>query len=98
MSYSDKASGLSQYLKQKRMEKGITQLEASRYLGHTTSQYISNFERGLCEPSIETAMKLCDVYKVGRRELYGLMVDLYTEELNQKIFAKTRKTKLIRRN
>lgn len=89
----EKKNGLGGFLKEKRTLKGVTQLEASRVLGHTTSQYISNFERGLCEPSVETALKLSEVYGFGKRELFDLMVKIYAEDLNEKLFSRSSKSK-----
>lgn len=89
MASRTKIKGLSAFLREKRIEGNITQLQASRALGHSSPQYISNFERGLCEPSLETAMKLCELYGIPRRQLYEIMVDMYQQELSDKIFKKT---------
>jgi DNA-binding XRE family transcriptional regulator len=67
-------------------------MEAARYLGHSTAQYISNLERGLCEPSVEMAINLCEFYGGNRRDLYELMVDLYQAQLKQR-FTKMKKAK-----
>lgn len=88
MASRTKIKGLSSFLRETRVEKGLTQLQASRALGHSSPQYISNFERGLCEPSLETAMKLCELYEIPRRQLYDLMVEMYQSELEVKIFKK----------
>jgi transcriptional regulator with XRE-family HTH domain len=79
--------GLTQFLRKKRIEKKITQLQAATALGHSTAQYVSNFERGLCEPSIETVLKLCEYYGISKRELYDLMLELYESALKKKIFS-----------
>lgn len=79
-----KVKGVSQYLREKRIEAEITQIEAGRYLGHTSPQYISNLERGLCEPSVEMAIKLCDFYGGSRKELFETMIDLYHSQLKQR--------------
>ncbi len=88
MASRTKIKGLSAFLRETRIEKSITQLQASRALGHSSPQYISNFERGLCEPSLETAMKLCELYGIPRRQLYDIMVEMYQIELEAKIFKK----------
>lgn len=78
---------LAQFLREKRLESEITQITAAQALGHSTAQYISNFERGLCEPSVKIALKLCECYGINRRELYELMIESYQVELSRKIFA-----------
>lgn len=87
-----KVKGVSQYLREKRLESGKTQMEAARYLGHSTAQYISNLERGLCEPSVEMAINLCEFYGGSRKDLYELMIDLYETQLKAR-FAKGKKAK-----
>ncbi|MCM2281315.1 MAG: helix-turn-helix domain-containing protein [Bdellovibrionaceae bacterium] len=89
MASRTKIKGLSAFLRDKRIELNMTQLQASRALGHSSPQYISNFERGLCEPSLETAMKLCELYGIPRKQLYEIMVELYQQEMSDKIFKKT---------
>mgnify|MGYP001578355531 CR=1 FL=1 len=67
-------------------------MEAARHLGHSTAQYISNLERGLCEPSVEMAINLCEFYGGSRRDLYDLMLDLYESQLKAR-FTKIKKAK-----
>lgn len=89
MASRNRIKGLSQFLRERRRAKKITQLSAAEALGHSTAQYISNFERGLCEPSLETALKLCVCYGISKRELYDLMVQSYRVELKYRIFKET---------
>ena len=86
MKFRGKVKGVAQFLRSVRIKKDITQIDAARSLGHSTAQYISNFERGLCEPSVEMALKLCEFYGVTKRELYDLMMENYQEALKEKIF------------
>jgi transcriptional regulator with XRE-family HTH domain len=87
-----KVKGVSSFLREKRLESGLTQMEAARHLGHSTAQYISNLERGLCEPSVEMAINLCEFYGGSRKELYDLMLDLYESQLKVR-FTKSKKAK-----
>ncbi|MES2962310.1 MAG: helix-turn-helix transcriptional regulator [Bdellovibrionota bacterium] len=86
-----KVKGVSSYLREKRLESELTQMEAARHLGHSTAQYISNLERGLCEPSVEMAINLCEFYGGSRKELYELMLELYEDQLKARF--KSKKTK-----
>lgn len=88
-----KTKGLSGFLKQARIEKSITQFDAAKALGHATPQYISNFERGLCEPSLDMAIKLCELYEVPKEKLFKVMMSIYEETLREKMFTKSRKSK-----
>lgn len=82
-----KEKSLGQFLRQKRIDGKFTQLQAARELGHTSAQYISNFERGLCEPSVETAVKLCKLYGITKKELYEVMIDVYRVQVKARIFS-----------
>ncbi len=57
-------NSLSQYLKEKREECGMSQLEVARQLGYSSPQFVSNWERGIVAPPIETIAVLIDLYKI----------------------------------
>lgn len=86
------ARGLTQFLKRARIERGLTQMEAARHLNHATSQYISNFERDMCEPSLETTIKLCELYEIPTQELVHFMVTQYEENLCELLDFKSQKS------
>jgi DNA-binding XRE family transcriptional regulator len=86
-----KPSSLNELLKDARTAKNMTQIKAAHAIGHTTSQYISNMERGLCTPSLEMAVRLADHYQIPKRELYKLMTSVYDAELRSALFGKHRR-------
>lgn len=54
---------LGKYLRQARIEKGLTQKDLSEIMGYTSPQFISNIERGLCSPPLDCLreiIKNCD--------------------------------------
>lgn len=60
---------LAQYLKRKRGEARISQIEVAKQLGYTTPQFISNWERGVSSPPLEKLGEIARIYKIPRREL-----------------------------
>lgn len=86
-----RVKGISQFFREKRTSAEMTQFEAAKNLGHSTAQYISNLERGLCEPSLDMALKLCDMYDVPKRELYDLLLEVYEVELKKRVFGRAAK-------
>jgi transcriptional regulator with XRE-family HTH domain len=60
---------LSEYLKDKRVEKGLSQLEVAKVLGYSSPQFVSNWERGLVSPPLETVAVLIDLYKISANEV-----------------------------
>ena len=83
MATRTKVKGLSGFLREKRIAAGFTQMEAAQHIGHSTPQYISNYERELCEPSIEMAVKLAELFGISRKSLYEVLVALYSQHIGE---------------
>ena len=49
------------YLKDKRIEAGVTQAFLAESLGYSSAQYISNYERGLCNPPLKNLFLICEL-------------------------------------
>lgn len=61
---------LNENLKKLRLEKHLLQKDVAQYLGLTTKAYCF-YELGEREPSIETLIKLCDLFEVSADYLIG---------------------------
>lgn len=64
---------IGSYLRKARMESGLTQDEVAIKLGYTTSQLVSNFERGVCGPPEKKLSRLVKLYKIDGWDLHGLI-------------------------
>lgn len=60
---------LSNYLKTKRVESGLSQLDVAKVLGYSSPQFVSNWERGLVSPPLETIAVLVELYKIPANEV-----------------------------
>ena len=60
---------LSDYLRQKRVDCGMSQLDVAKVLGYSSPQFVSNWERGLVSPPLETIAVLIDLYKIQPGEV-----------------------------
>lgn len=60
---------LGEFLKERRLKKGLTQKQVSDAFGFTTSQFISNIERGLSPPPANVLRKLVNIYDIPEREI-----------------------------
>ncbi len=60
---------LSDYLRQKRVDSGLSQLDVAKTLGYSSPQFVSNWERGLVSPPLETIAVLIDLYKIQPTEV-----------------------------
>jgi transcriptional regulator with XRE-family HTH domain len=68
---------LSNFLKNKRAELGVSQADVAKYLGHESAQFISNIERGVASVPIPTLKKLGDFYNIPQTELYDILLSSY---------------------
>ncbi len=82
---------LGNFLKAKRTEAGYTQQELAGKLGDIHSQFVSNWERGLCAPPGHSFQKLIELLKINREKL----VDVMMEDSRNVIEAKVMKKKKV---
>lgn len=54
------------FLKESRIEAGLTQKEIAKKCGHNSPQFISNIERGLCWPPMNVLIIMSDLYKIPK--------------------------------
>lgn len=66
---------LNDYLRQKRVDSGLSQLDVARELGYSSPQFVSNWERGLVSPPLETIAVLIDLYKIPANEVVSKILE-----------------------
>lgn len=66
---------MNEYLRQKRLESGLSQLDVARELGYSSPQFVSNWERGLVSPPLETISVLIDLYKISPSEVIDRILE-----------------------
>ena len=81
---------LDKFLVERRVAKGLSQAEVSKYLNLKSPQYVSNIERGVCSPSLETLNKLIALYDLDRLELISYLVEEYKQEVIKKILRSSK--------
>jgi len=72
---------LSIFLKDRRIKAGLSQADVAKKLGYTSSQFISNWERGLSKPPVATLRKLADLYGVSLNEIFDVVLQNTIEEV-----------------
>lgn len=78
---------LGRALKKSRMDNHITQIQVSNKLGYTTSQFVSNWERGSSYPPPKALKKMAKLYGFN----YGFAVDVMMIEKRTRLEAKLKK-------
>lgn len=63
------------FLKDRRSSAGLSQADVAKKLGYTTSQFISNWERGLSTPPIEVLKILAEMYEVPPDQMFKAVLD-----------------------
>lgn len=74
------------YLKEKRINNGLSQKQVSRHLGFSTPQFVSVLERGRAAPPLVVVTKLMSLYKIDRNEMY-VIYKVNLARVLQRIFS-----------
>lgn len=82
---------LNDYLRQKRLDSGLSQLDVARVLGYSSPQFVSNWERGLVSPPLETIAVLIDIYKMPANEVINRILDETRANLESTLLGRGRK-------
>jgi len=81
-------SNLGNFLKHKRVEAELTQRELAYALGDMNSQFVSNWERGLCAPPSHCFQRLIDILKINRDQLVDVMLEDSRVVIQAKVYRK----------
>jgi transcriptional regulator with XRE-family HTH domain len=76
---------LAEYLKGTRAAAGLSQGQIAEALGYSTSQFISNWERGISAPPVTALKKLGAVLKADPDHLFNLVVEADYEKTKEKL-------------
>ena len=79
------------------MDAGYTQTQLANEIGNVHSQFVSNWERGLCAPPSHSLPRLINILKLQPEKLVEVMVADSKIEIEKKIYAKrqTRRKKAV---
>ncbi|MFZ3228786.1 MAG: helix-turn-helix transcriptional regulator [Pseudobdellovibrio sp.] len=87
------ANKLAQFLKEKRTQAGLSQKDIATKLGYSTSQFISNWERGISHPPMHTLRKLALLYRVAADQMFQVLlnttIDQVQVDLKEKFYSTT---------
>ena len=86
-------SSLSVFLREKRMRAGLSQAKVARVLGYTTAQFVSNWERGLSEPPLETFRTLAKLYSIPMDEMFEAVLKSTIQKVSEDLKEKFKHSK-----
>lgn len=81
-------ANLGQYLKEKRVKAKFTQTELAEKLGSVHTQFVSNWERGLCAPPSHCFHDLIGVLKLNKVDLVEAMLEDSKKIIESKVYNK----------
>ncbi len=76
---------LGEVLKEAREKRGLSQKEVSDKMGYGTAQFVSNWERGLSSPPIESLKSLAELYEMPGERLFELVLQKKIEEVTKRL-------------
>ncbi len=79
---------LGGFLREKREDSGVSQVDLAKKLGYSSSQFVSNWERGLATPPLKSLSKICDILDVDTREIVELVLNQTREMLQSELGTK----------
>lgn len=76
---------LAIFLKESRLNAGLSQKDVSKVLGYSSSQFISNWERGVSQPPITAVKKISQAYKVKPEAMLDALITDTVETVKKDI-------------
>ena len=73
---------LSHYLKKRREELGLSQKIVAEELGYSCAQFVSNWERGICLPSLGALKHLSIIYEIPKTKIKILLLKEYSKKID----------------
>src|ERR1700691_4295238 len=70
-----KFGSFGSFLKTAREKRNVTQSELAKRLGYTTSQFISNCERGLCDPPLDAIPEISQFLGLSKRDVMTVILE-----------------------
>ncbi|MBC7386783.1 MAG: helix-turn-helix domain-containing protein [Cryobacterium sp.] len=76
---------LGDFLRKSRLNVGLSQKEVASVLGYKSSQFVSNWERGLSSPPIATFRRLCELYRTSESEMFQIVREIAVKKLEDEL-------------
>ena len=76
-----RGNDLGDFLKKSRLAVGLSQKEVASVLGYKSSQFVSNWERGLSSPPLGTFRELCKLYRTSEKDMFQIVREIAVKKL-----------------
>jgi len=78
-------------LKEARQKKALTQTEIAKHLGYNTPQFVSNWERGLSAPPIESLKQISEILELDVFVVKDYVFNFRANKIAEKVFQNQNK-------
>lgn len=85
-------ASLPKFLAESRTNAGLSQKDVSNELGYATSQFVSNWERGVSQPPVGSLKRVAAILKIEPKDLLEVIVKDTMEALKEDIITKFEKS------
>ena len=73
-------------LKEARQKKALTQSEIAKHLGYNTPQFVSNWERGLSAPPIESLNQISEILELDVSQVRNYVFNFRANKIAEKVY------------
>ncbi|MCB0416758.1 MAG: helix-turn-helix domain-containing protein [Bdellovibrionales bacterium] len=87
---SDRRKELGNYLKEKRVQAGLTQLAVAKSVKLTSAQSISNIERGMAPVPTFVLRRMIQLYQISEAEIMWKLMDLQLRQWRDDFFPEAK--------
>jgi transcriptional regulator with XRE-family HTH domain len=78
---------VAERLRKARVAAGLSQKDVSDFLGYTTPQFVSNWERGLCSPPLATLKKICKLYNLDAEDVFRMILRDVEQDMRREFLS-----------
>jgi transcriptional regulator with XRE-family HTH domain len=84
-----KFGSFGSFLKTARERRNITQSELAKKLGYSTSQFISNWERGLCDPPLDAIPEISQFLGISKKDVMSVILEQTKLDLEKRFSGRS---------
>jgi transcriptional regulator with XRE-family HTH domain len=74
--------------KSMRLKSGLSQGAVAKKMGYTSGQFVSNWERDLSVPPVETIPKIAKIYGVDQKDFIDKWVELRVADFRRDLLSR----------
>ncbi len=90
---NEKYVELARFLRRKREGRGLSQNNIAEALGFSSSQFVSNWERAISSPPMNSLPLLSRLLRIKEYEIAGILMRITKAEVRENFYKSPKRTK-----